>query len=116
MLDAEYSIDVQHQTKEVTIVVRGSFQEKDAEYFVNDYQEKIGSIPAKDFDLVVDSKSLVVVSQKILPLLEECYKMYKASGFKRVKFIVSSVTVGMQLKRIAKKTELDNAEVEVISQ
>ncbi|MCL1630799.1 hypothetical protein M3N64_02430 [Sporolactobacillus sp. CPB3-1] len=115
MFNAQYSIEIQSQTKEVTIAVSGSFQEKDAQSFVNSYQSKVGSINAEEFDLIVDSKSLVVVSPKILPLLEECYKMYKASGFKSIKFIAGSATVGMQLRRIASKTELSNVEVEVIS-
>lgn len=115
MNNAEYSIEVHPETKEVNIAVSGKFQEEDAQDFVQTYQAEVGAIDPKDYYLILDCKSLVVVSPEILPMLEACYKMYKASEFNKVKFIASSAVVSMQLKRIAHRTELDNAEIVVAS-
>lgn len=59
----------------------------------------------KEYSLVIDCSSMSVFKPDILPILEECYKLYHSAGFRHVVFITTKPAVNMQLKRIAKSVE-----------
>ena len=107
-----YSIKVNTIGKVVDMVVSGTFTPEKAQQFINDYQNRIGAITAENFTLKFDCTDLDVVTQDMIPDLEQCYQLYKSSGFKKVIFeIKKNPIIKMQLSRIARKVGLSNAEV-----
>lgn len=109
---AFYTIQVNKVKKEVEMEVSGTFTPEKAEVFIKDYTEKVNTIDAADFILRLDCRSLDVVTQQQIPELENCYALYRESGFKKVIFeIHNNSIVKMQLSRLARKSGLTNAEV-----
>jgi hypothetical protein len=92
--------------------VVGSFSAEDGTDFFETYQRTISSFAVSEYNIDIDSTELRVTEPSILPMLEGCFLMYKADGFKRIIFRVSNNRiVKMQLNRIAIKAELTNHEI-----
>lgn len=80
--------------------------------FVKDYQRKVSSIDAKLFDLKVDCTDMDIITQDMIPRLENSFREYKETGFKKVIFTIKkNPIIKMQLNRVARNTGLTNAEV-----
>ncbi|WP_251548817.1 hypothetical protein [Neobacillus muris] len=108
----KYSIKVNTAKKAVDMNVNGTFTTEDVQNFVRDYQATVDSIEAGSFTLEVDCTNMDILTQDMVPSLENSYKMYKESGFKRVNFsIKKNPVLKMQLTRIARNTGLTNAQV-----
>ncbi|WML42646.1 hypothetical protein [Neobacillus sp. PS3-40] len=106
-----YSIKVNPSTKTIDMVVSGTFTPEKALQFVNDYQSKVGTIKAGEFILKCDCRELDVVTQDMIPDLENCYRLYQSSGFNKVVIeIKKSPVIKMQLSRIGRNTGLTNLE------
>lgn len=106
-----YKISVNNIKKELEMQIVGNFTPEQADRFIKDYNRNVSSINCSDFILRLDCKDLSVVTPELVPALEDCYNLYKQSGFKKVVFEVNnSVVVKMQLSRITRKVGLNNAE------
>lgn len=107
-----FSITVNRFKKTVDMVIRGSFTPEKTQEFVAVYQKKVASVNASDYTLRLDCLDLNVVTPAMIPDLENCYRLYDSSGFKKVLFeIKKNPVIKMQLRRIARTTGLANAEI-----
>lgn len=98
--------------KKFDIAVSGTFSEQDAVAFITQYNKETSAFAPKEYDIELDCTELNVSSQDVLPMLEQCYKLYIESGFKKVIFkIAKNVVLKMQLGRVARTTGLKNYEI-----
>lgn len=115
MASGSYSMNVNRGNKEMNIEIVGNFTPEQAQQFINDYNSNVNSINASEFNLVLDCKELNIVTQELIPALQECYKLYKSSGFHKVIFEIGNAPiVKMQLNRIAREVGLTNVEFVVV--
>ncbi|MEK4386234.1 hypothetical protein MKZ25_10550 [Solibacillus sp. FSL W7-1464] len=99
----------------VNIFVNGKMTMEDANAFVADYNAKMKAITPSTFNLEVDCTEMQLLNADMTANLTEVMKMYKATGFKQVKFTVANnLTLKMQLSRLANAAGLTNATVESI--
>ena len=111
MAAGSYTMKVDSAKKEMHIAIIGNFTPEQAQQFINDYNRNVASITASDFHLVLDCTDLNVVTKELIPALQDCYKLYKSSGFNKVIFrIGNSPIVKMQLNRIAGEVGLTNVD------
>lgn len=107
-----FKITTNRLQKSVDMIIRGSFTPEMTQEFITDYQKKVSSVNASDYTLRLDCMDLNVVTPAMIPDLENCYRLYQSSGFKKVVFeIKKSPIIKMQLSRIARTTGLANAEI-----
>lgn len=108
-------IQVNTVRKVVNIFVNGKMTMEDANAFVADYNSKMKAITPSAFDLEVDCTQMQLLNADMTANLTEVMKMYKATGFKQVRFTVeNNLTLKMQLSRLANAAGLTNATVELI--
>ncbi|MFX3618879.1 MAG: hypothetical protein ACE3JK_15330 [Sporolactobacillus sp.] len=109
MLNEKYSINVKAQEKEIDMVIRGSFTKEDVMSFVTDYNQSLQPIDPKDFILNVDCTTMNIITQDMIPDLENSFSLYGQAHFKKIVFIiVKSPVIKMQLNRVAKHAGLNN--------
>ncbi|UOQ48681.1 hypothetical protein MUN88_00515 [Gracilibacillus caseinilyticus] len=107
-----YVIDVQPAKKKVYMDVVGAFTTEQAEQFQYDYQQKIGSISTINYLLEIDCKDFEVIDEKMLPKLMHSFKLYKASEFKKIEFLISNnIEIRKQLESVAETADLSNYEI-----
>lgn len=112
MKDGFYSIQVNSSQRVVNMEVGGSFSPDTVQQFVRDYHRNVDSIPASQYELRFNCRNLDLVKQDMIPDLENCFNLYKSSGFKKVVVeIQKSPIIKMQLNRVAKGTGLNSFEV-----
>ncbi|WML52255.1 hypothetical protein RCG17_23175 [Neobacillus sp. PS3-12] len=102
-----------NQSKKVfDVTVAGSFNETDALNFINQYKTRTATIKPTEYIIDLDCTELNVTNPDVVPMLEQCYKMYRESGFSKVSFkIKKNPILKMQLSRIARNTQLKNFEI-----
>lgn len=99
-------------TKVVFAKVKGSFTPEDAQYFVTEYKKIVNQIMAKEYELRFDCTELKVNTQDMVPVLKNCFDMYKSDGFKKIVFDCSNnAALKMQCHRVAKMADLQNFEL-----
>lgn len=107
-----FNIKVDHSNKVMKCEVAGSFSPEDGAGSIEAYQKSISSITVPEYDIDIDCTKLKVTDPSVLPLLEGCFLMYKADGFKKIVFrIANNKILKMQLNRIANKAGLTNHEI-----
>ena len=75
---------------------------------MDDYNRKINSINPSEYNFVICGKDLKTSRQDMLPILEQCLKMYKDSKFKRYySSKPTSPTCFLQLKKLLDKVGID---------
>ncbi|MGG0658436.1 hypothetical protein [Rummeliibacillus pycnus] len=111
MTNGTYIIKLDKLKKEMYMQINGTFSPEKVDQFVKDYDRNVNSIKPSEYNLRLDCKDLHLVSPELVPLLENCYEMYKKTGFQKVIFeIPNSVVLKMQVSRLARKIGLTNAE------
>lgn len=99
-------------TKIIYAKVKGAFEPEDAAYFVSEYTKIVEQVDAKEYELRFDCTELRVNSQDMVPLLKNCFDMYKKDGFKKVIFDCgSNAALRMQCGRVSRMSELHNCEI-----
>lgn len=107
-----FKFETSPASRALNVVVEGSFSQEDAARFVTAYNDSVSKFNPKDYDIVLDCTTLNVTAPGVVPMLEQCYLMYKESGFKNVVFtIAKNPVLKMQLGRIARTTNLANYEI-----
>lgn len=84
MNEGFYTIQVNSLQKVVNMEVGGSFTPEKVEEFLKDYHKNINPIPAAQYELRFDCRSLDILTQDMVPHLQGCFELYKSSGFKNV--------------------------------
>ncbi|MFJ5624375.1 hypothetical protein ACIQD3_16940 [Peribacillus loiseleuriae] len=108
----KYSIKVNEGKKVVDMFVGGSFTPIDVQNFVKDYQKIVASVDVASYQLIIDCTTMDLLTQEMVPSLENSYRMYKESGFEKVIFTIKeNAILKMQLSRLARNTGLTNVEV-----
>ncbi len=103
-----YKVEVNNAKKVLFITVGGFFQEEDGKNFLNDYNNAVKSITPSSFTLALESSELSTSKAEMIPILENCIKMYKSTGFKNiVSTPPSSAIAAMQLKRLLSSLNVD---------
>jgi len=94
------------------VMVEGAMTQEDAGRFIQEYNEHVSKFDPSKYEIALDCTGLNVSSPDVLPMLEQCYIMYKESGFKKVVFtIAKNPVLKMQLGRVARTTKLENYEI-----
>lgn len=108
------TFEINVKGKTVEIELGGFFNETNAQDFLAEYK-RVVPVNASSYELVLNCKAMVVVQVTLVPLLEQCFVMYKNSGFVNVRAQVSSnnTVLKAQLTRLSKANGL-NLEIEVI--
>ncbi|MGG0719668.1 hypothetical protein ABE096_19080 [Robertmurraya massiliosenegalensis] len=113
--EGSFSIKVNRVAKTIDLVVAGTFTPQQVQEFVGDYTGKVKSINPKEYTLNADSTDMDVLTQEMVPAMENTIRMYQQSGFdKLVVTIKKNPILKMQLNRIFKNTNFTNAEVKEI--
>ncbi|MFD1775244.1 hypothetical protein [Paenibacillus rhizophilus] len=96
----------------LNVTVEGSFSQEDAARFVAAYNDSVSKFNPQQYEIVLDCTTMNVTAPGVVPMLEQCYVMYKESGFKNVVFIIAKNPVlKMQLSRVARNTKLEHYEI-----
>lgn len=102
-----YEMKLNQVAKELYVRVEGTFTEQKAMQFMNDYKRHTGSINPSAYTLRLDSKGLDVVTQQMVPSLEQCFHLYKETGFGKVQIeLKNNPVIKLQISRIARQTGL----------
>lgn len=110
--EGTYSMNVRIATKTIDMMVAGRFSQEKAEAFIKDYQSKVGGIKADEYTLKFDCRDLEIVTPEMIPSLENCFQMYKSSGFKKVEVgIKKSPIIKMQINRLGRGVGMTNLEI-----
>lgn len=97
-----YEIKYEQDKKVLHIIVSGFFKEEDGLGFLNNYNENLSKINAKDVTLIIESQDLKTSSPDMLSIMKNCYQLYNSSGFKNMIIVLpESPTAEIQAKRIA---------------
>lgn len=93
------------------IKINGAMSVTDGMNFISQYKKNTGAITPSDYTLEFECEHLQVSTKDSAEKLEECFKMYKQSNFKKIVFKVGSNSIlKMQLNRIGKTIGLSNYE------
>jgi hypothetical protein len=107
-----YNLNVKSGQKVLDVMVEGTFSQSDAIGFMESYNKQVSTINAKDYSIELDCTKLNVSSQDVLPMLEQCFLLYKETGFNKVIFKISKNPVlKMQLSRVGRNSGLQNYEI-----
>ncbi|MUK88250.1 hypothetical protein GMD78_07580 [Ornithinibacillus sp. L9] len=113
--EGSYDIKVNSVAKSIDMVIKGTFTPEQVEAFVKDYTSKVQSVQAADYTLNVDSTDMDVLTQEMVPSMENSIKMYQQSGFdKMVIKIKENAILKMQLNRILRNANFANAEIKEV--
>ena len=112
----KYTLQANRIQKVFHVSVEGSMSSEDGANFIKDYKQKIAGINPKEYVIELDCTKLNVTSADVVPMLENCYKLYIADGFTKVIFNIApkSNILKMQLNRVAKNTGLANYEIKEV--
>jgi hypothetical protein len=108
-----YKVEVNNAKKILFITVGGFFQEEDGKNFLNDYNNAVKSIVPSTFTLALESSDLSTSKADMIPILENCMKMYKDTGFKNI--ISTSPTSPIALMQLKRLLSSLNLNVEFVS-
>jgi hypothetical protein len=98
--------------QKLDVQVEGTMSPEDGGRFIQEYNTITSTFDPAQYEIILDCKTLNVSSPDTLPMLEQCYILYKQSGFKKVTFIIAkSPVLKMQLNRVARTTKLENYEI-----
>jgi hypothetical protein len=107
-----FSMSTNRTNNVFEVMVEGTFSQEDAMAFITEYNQEVASFQPEDYVIQLDCTKLNVSSPDVLPMLEQCYRMYKETGFQKVTFTISKNPVlKMQLGRVARNTGLANYEI-----
>lgn len=110
--EGSYSIKVNSVKKEIDILIIGTFTPQQVQAFVADYSAKVKSVNPQEYTLVADSTDMDILSQEMVPAMENTIRMYQQSGFRKlIVTIKKNPIMKMQLNRIFKNANFTNAEV-----
>lgn len=102
-----FKVEVNQSKKILFITVGGFFKEDEGMAFLDEYNKAVKSITPSTYTLALEGESLSTSKTDMLPVLENCMKMYKHTGFKRiVSTQPSSASAFMQLKRLLSEINL----------
>lgn len=98
--------------KTLEITVEGMMSISDATNFISSYKRQASAIPTNQYTLNFDCTKLGVSTKEATEKLNECFKLYKDSNFKKVTFVVGNNPIlKMQLHRMATSVGLNNCDI-----
>ncbi|MCM3215761.1 hypothetical protein ABER75_26570 [Niallia taxi] len=108
-----FDIKVNHSSKTIDMLIEGTFDLATVAEFVTDYRDKVANLSiadAKQFKLIIDCKNMDVLTQEMIPYMENSFRLYQKLGFVSMIIIIPrSPVLKMQLNRMAKRTSFPNA-------
>lgn len=112
MTVSTYLIKKNSVTKKVEVAVGDRMTLVEAENFAKEFLATVASINASQYQLVIDSTNMQVLSPQLAKELEGAMLLYKQAGFSKVIVkIQDNVTLRMQVKRVAREAGLLNLEI-----
>lgn len=103
-----YNILVQKPKSNLDIKLGGKFVKEDVDNFMLEFNDTLKTINPKEYDISFDVNELQVSPQEMVPLLEDCFKYYKALGFKKIVINVGdNAILKMQVNRVARSAGID---------
>lgn len=110
--EGSFAIKVNSTAKTLDVLIVGTFTPQQVQDFLADYSAKVKSIDPKEYTLVADSTDMDILTQEMVPAMENTIRMYQQSGFnKLIVTIKKNPIMKMQLNRIFKNANFTNAEV-----
>jgi hypothetical protein len=90
----------------------GEFDKPTVANFVTRYKAEVAKIKPAACELVITIAQMKVQTADMQVVLQECFKLYGSTGFKKIKMDVgNNVVLAMQARRIAKTCGLTNVEI-----
>lgn len=108
-----YKFDLDSKAKNINVLIGGFFTKEDGSGYIAEYKKCVNEIKPDEYDLRLDCTDLAVTQADILPMLEDCIKMYDKDGFKRVitKIKKDNVILKMQIQRLINNTKTSKIEL-----
>lgn len=106
--EAKHTINVKNETKEIVVILEGTFNEQTTQSFVKDFNSEMGKIVPSAYEILFDASKFNVMKQEMIPMLEGCFKLYKTLNFREIKMILGNPILNMQVNRVARIAGLDN--------
>lgn len=111
----DFKITVNSVKKTIDMEIVGTFSPQQVQQFLTEYQKKVKSVNASEYTLNVDSTDMDILTQEMIPSMENTIRMYQESGFNRMVIsIKKSAILKMQLNRILKNSGFTNAEIKEV--
>lgn len=95
-----YTIEVDEERKLVKIVVVGTFDDKKAGEFHQDYLKTVYPLQTEDYLLLANGVDMDVITMDMLPKLQMSFAFYKKSKFKEICFIIVNDEVRKQVLKL----------------
>ncbi|HEX3043821.1 MAG TPA: hypothetical protein VHY08_03625 [Bacillota bacterium] len=104
----KFAFNVIKNDKIFEIAVNGFFQEEDAKQFLEGYSTNVKSFNPKEYSLIVDASKMSIIKADLTSGLEQCFKLYMSTGFKKIIIITpEDVIEKMQFERLSKDVNLN---------
>lgn len=100
-----YSISLNNNAKILEVHFEEFFTQLDALEYLNEFTQKLKTINPKEFELFFYANKLKIHTKDMLPILEQCFHMYKQLEFKKIAMnIGSNPVLKMHLNEIVRNT------------
>lgn len=108
-----YKFNLDSNSKNMNVLIGGFFTKEDGAGYITEYKKYVDTISPSEYDLHLDCTDLAVTKADILPMLEECIKMYDKDGFKRVitKIKKDNIILKMQIQRLINSAKTNKIEL-----
>lgn len=107
-----YTMNIDKAKKTFSITLEGNFSESDIENYIQDFKKNLGSINPPEYELNFEASAFKVLPQDLVPMLKNCFEMYKQSNFKKINInIGSNAVVKMQVRRVINSIGISNFEI-----
>lgn len=112
MADQAYEIKKDVTKKEVTVVLKGAFDERLLPQFMNDFKTSIATITTGEYTLHLDAKEFPVQTPDAVSKLVEVTRFYNTLGFKEIVLHKKDSAISaMQINRVLREANLQNVKV-----
>lgn len=96
-------VEMNHEKKVMFAELDGFPAVDTTKQVLEGFNKLISDINPKEYSLLIDCTNLGVFQSQSVPVLENLFQLYMATGFRNIVFVnPSSVVTGMQLRRVAR--------------
>ncbi|NGX96656.1 MAG: hypothetical protein G4V63_15995, partial [Candidatus Afipia apatlaquensis] len=90
----------------------GNVKKDDILNYVQDFKKNLSTIIPSEYQLNFKASGYKVLTQDLIPMLKNCFEMYKQANFKKIYIDMGgNVVQKMQVKRVVNSVGLSNFEI-----
>lgn len=107
-----YKIDLNKNKKQLVISGSGMYQDDELQVFMDEYDFKVSTINPKEYELILDTRTLKTSHQNALPTMQKIMKKYFDTPFKGIFYIKpESAIANSQMKRITEQSSYKSLKI-----